>query len=391
MKHLIFTLTFIPLIFMSGRALADVYQIYFTDQAEITGGGEYVDYVKIINTSSYTSYDGNISGYYNQDFTRLENAASDANSGESFGAAMVHDQSSAPISVLDFTGTNIKFRANRAVNVDPVGVSLSEGYWYDVVNTVDLSDGSVQETILIASSQAEYDLAKDAGYTVILDSSEIDRATNGISFTSFSTNITNKTELSDDANADTKGGLVVEQISGIDGASIFRQEDDGTVHIGENSIVLADESVSDSGYDQIYSSSGVLELGNSINHQTSIRGSLSVTNGLNMNGSRISNVANPVASSDAATKGYVDSALNQNNSYADGSAASVAAMAAIPRMTEKGLIIGLGTGYQAGQSAIAMGVSGYQPEKGISFTLTTAYNSVVGTATSSAGIGFQFK
>lgn len=66
-------------------------------------------------------------------------------------------------------------------------------------------------------------------------------------------------------------------------------------------------------------------------------------------------------------------------------------MAAIPRMTEKGLIIGLGTGYQAGQSAIAMGVSGYQPEKGISFTLTTAYNSVVGTATSSAGIGFQFK
>ena len=78
-------------------------------------------------------------------------------------------------------------------------------------------------------------------------------------------------------NIVTKGGLVTEQLSNADGSSLLRKEDDGTVHIGQNSIVLSDELVSASGNDEVYSSSNVLQLGNNDNHRTVIKGTLEVS------------------------------------------------------------------------------------------------------------------
>lgn len=405
---------------------ADEYQIYFTDNAEITSNGQYVNYVKIINTSSYTTFEGNLSGYYSQTFAALDAAATTA-TGLNYASAMVVDLSSAPVSVLDFTGTNLKLRTNRGLGLDPVGV-LGDNYWYDVVNNVDLNTGEVVETILIASSQTEFNIARAAGYNVILDSSSIDRATNGVSFTSFSTNVTNENDTSSLANNETMGGLVVEQISGIDGASIFRQEADGTVHIGENSIVLSDESVSQSGNDEVYSSSGVLQLGNDDNHRTVVRGTLEVST--------------PTQSNHAANKGYVDTqdaatlvaarsyadtqdaatltsarsyadtqdaaTLTSARSYADtqdattlqsakvyanGVAAMSMAASQISFNADPQAPIGLGIGFGniGDQSAFAIGLTGYNQKSGVRYSFTASHNATTKQTGIGAGVFFSLR
>ena len=352
-------------ILISSSANADLYQVYFTDQAEISSNGQYVDYVKIINTSSFTTYDGDLSGYYSQTFTPLDAAATAANPGETYASAAIHDQSSAPLTVLDFTGTNLKFRVNSGLGLDPVGTSSADNYTYDIVNTVDLSTGEITETILVASSQAEFDIATEAGYTVVLDSSDINRSTNGVSFTSFSSNITNKNGTTDVANDETKGGLIVEQISGVDGASIFRQEADGTVHIGENSIVLADESISNSGFDQIYSSSGTLELGNSSSHRTIVTGTLEIQD--------------PSAPNHATTKRYVDSI-----------SAMSTAVASMPQAGFGETMLSVGTGYRDGQSALALGITSRPFETPVSFNVNAAYSNNASKPTYGAGLGWKF-
>ena len=325
---------------------------------------------------------------------------------------MVVDLSSAPVSVLDFTGTNLKLRTNRGLGLDPVGV-LGDNYWYDVVNNVDLNTGEIVETILIASSQTEFNIARAAGYNVILDSSSIERATNGVSFTSFSTNVTNENDTSSLANNETMGGLVVEQISGIDGASIFRQEADGTVHIGENSIVLSDETVSQSGNDEVYSSSGVLQLGNDDNHRTVVRGTLEVST--------------PTQSNHAANKGYVDTqdaatlvaarsyadtqdaaTLTSARSYADtqdattlqsakvyanGVAAMSMAASQISFNADPQAPIGLGIGFGniGDQSAFAIGLTGYNQNSGVRYSFTASHNATTKQTGIGAGVFFSLR
>ncbi len=344
---------------------ADEYQIYFTDNAEITSNGQYVNFVKVINTSSYTTFDGDLSGYYSQSFAALDTAATTTN-GVTYASAMVHDLSSAPVSVLDFTGTNLKMRTNRGLGLDPVGVN-GDSYWYDVVNTVDLNSGEIVETILIASSQVEFDIATEAGYTVILDNSAIDRSTNGVSFTSFSTNITNENDTTNNANAETMGGLVIEQISGVNGASIFRQEDDGTVHIGENSIVLSDESVSQSGNDEIYSSSGVLQLGNGANHRTVIQGTLEVPK--------------PTQSSHAANKAYVDGM---------GAMMMAATQVASTADPNANLSVGIGFGSMGSEKAFSFGLVG-NTSNSMRYSLTAAYSDLVGQVALGAGVSWTLR
>ena len=351
--------------FYSNPCLADLYQIYFAESSEISSSGAYVDYVKIINTNSYTTYDGNIAGFYDQTFTDLEEAAEAATSGSTYGAALNTDQASSPITILDFTGTNLKFRSNSAVGIDPAGGSPGDAYTYDIVNTVDLSTGEVTETILIADTQAEYDLATAEGYTVILDTTDIDRSGAVQTFTAFSTNVTNENDGTSEANEETKGGLIVEQISGVDGASIFRQEDDGTVHIGANSIVLADELVSNSGYDQIYSSSGVLELGNSASHRTVITGTLEIQD--------------PTLPSHAATK-----------RYADGIGAMSLALSMMPKAMPGQSMMTAGMGTMGGQGALAVGLSAQNESSGMSYNFGTAYNETVSEFAFGAGVGWQF-
>ena len=353
------------LLVSSGSAKADLYQIYFAENSEISSAGAYVDYVKIINTNSFTTYDGNISGFYDQSFSDLEAAAEAATAGSTYGAALNKDQASSPITILDFTGTNLKFRANTAVGIDPVGASPGDAYTYDIVNTVDLSTGSVTETVLIADTQAEYDLAVAEGYTVVLDTTDITRSGAVQTFTAFSTNITNENDSTSEANEETKGGLIVEQISGIDGASIFRQESDGTVHIGENSIVLSDESVSNSGYDQISSSANILELGNSSAHRTIVTGTLEIQD--------------PTAPNHAATK-----------RYADGIGSMSLALSMMPKALPGQSMMTAGMGTMGGQGAIALGLSAANESSGMSYNFGTAYNDTVAEFAFGAGIGWQF-
>ena len=90
-------------------------------------------------------------------------------------------------------------------------------------------------------------------------------------------------------NADnaTIGTIFTDTIKSADGnTDIIRAESDGTVHIGENSLVF------DSANDVISSSSGNLTLGNTDNHVTRVRGVLSIKD--------------PTEPDHAATRRYVD-------------------------------------------------------------------------------------
>lgn len=338
-------------------ASADLYQIYFAQQSEL--GQNTANKVKIINTNSYTTYDGDMSGFYNRTYQALETAATNA-WGEQAGAAAINDPSSAPITVLDFVGTKMKVRSNNGINIG----SNSNDVFYDTVATIDLSNGTVTEQILIAKDQATYDIAVTAGYDVILDTSNIDRSGAVVTFNAYSENVTN----SSSANSTTNGGFVTGQITGDDGATLFRQEDDGTVHIGENSIVLADELVSASGNDEIYSSSGVLQLGNNDSHRTIVRGTLEVPK--------------PTAGSHAANKKYVDGV---------GAMAMAASQISLQADPNSSLSIGVGLGGLGNQSAFAFGLTGKDQQNGARYSLTAAYNDYSGEVGFGAAIVWSLR
>jgi hypothetical protein len=85
----------------------------------------------------------------------------------------------------------------------------------------------------------------------------------------------------------TIGTIYTDTIKSADGQTdIIRAESDGTVHIGENSLVF------DSSNDVISSSSGLLTLGDSNKHVTKVRGILSIQD--------------PTDPDHAATRRYVD-------------------------------------------------------------------------------------
>ena len=139
---------------------------------------------------------------------------------------------------------------------------------------------------------------------------------------------------------------------------------DGTIHVGENSIVLADETVSASGNDEIYSSSGKLQLGNNSNHVTEVKGSL--------------RVQDPKVETDAANRRYVDG-------IGASALASISSLTAIP----EGNGVGLGSGFINGQSALALGAQSVL-ENGMNINFSSAYNSTVGSYTVTTGVGFSF-
>ena len=58
---------------LAQTANADLYQIYFAQQAEL--GKNTANKVKIINTNSYTTYDGDMSGFYNRTYANLRTEA----------------------------------------------------------------------------------------------------------------------------------------------------------------------------------------------------------------------------------------------------------------------------------------------------------------------------
>lgn len=343
-------------------AFADKYNFYFPDGAmdDNSDGIPNADEqkVKIINTSTYTVYDGTLSGYYALEYSNLASTLTNRDSSD-WEASL--DYMGSNQEVLDFAGSVLTIRENSVLQMNDN--NGGDSYVYDRVTKVDVTNGTVASEILIASSQEAYDAAIAAGHTAMLAESNLNRSGAGYkTLTSFSPNITNS--VSATSNVLSKGGFTTEQITNSDGTVIFREESDGTIHVGENSIVLADETVSASGNDEIYSSSGKLQLGNNSNHVTEVKGSL--------------RVQDPKVETDAANRRYVDG-------IGASALASISSLTAIP----EGNGVGLGSGFINGQSALALGAQSVL-ENGMNINFSSAYNSTVGSYTVTTGVGFSF-
>ena len=344
-------------------AFADKYNFYFPDNSMDDNGDGIPNTdeqkVKIINTSTYTVYDGTLSGYYALGYSNLASTLTNLNPLSDYESIL--DYMGSNQEVLDFAGSVLTIRENSVLQMNDN--NGGDSYVYDRVTKVDVTNGTVASEILIASSQEAYDAAIAAGHTAMLAESELDRSGGGYkTLTSFSPNITNS--VSATSNVLSKGGFTTEQITNADGTVIFREESDGTIHVGENSIVLADETVSASGNDEIYSSSGKLQLGNNSNHVTEVKGSL--------------RVQDPKVETDAANRRYVDG-------IGASALASISSLTAIP----EGNGVGLGSGFINGQSALALGAQSVL-ENGMKINFSSAYNSTVGSYTVTTGIGFSF-
>jgi len=363
MKKSILLLAFI----IPALAHADIYKLYWTEEnlADPENNPDDTSWqsFKLINVSSHTVIDGTMSGYYSHTYADLISAASAANGGGSYDMERSLSNTGRGPTIIDFTGSSLTFRTEQGVAINPNG-QAGDAYVYDEVITLNVETGEVTSRTLIASTQASGEMAEELGYTVDYEISDVDRSGSGTEFQSYAVNITNENGATD-VNVGTDGGFVAEKISNPDGTSLIRKEDDGTVHIGQNSIVLADELVSNSGYDQIYSSSGVLELGNTSSHRTVITGTLEIQD--------------PTAPGHAATK-----------RYADGIAALSNAIAIMPRAPEGKSMLTLGTGYLDGESALAIGVSSRPVDSDLTFNFATSYNKTVSTPAFAAGVGWEF-
>ena len=233
------TVSIIFLFFVINNSFADNYNFYFAQSAEDSNSDGIPDTsamtVKIVNTSTYTVYDGDLSDYYSLEYSDLEATLDESIAGTSYTADL--DYTGSRKEVLDFVGSNLTIRENAVLQLNDDNL-IGNSFTYDRVTKVNVTDGSVVSQILVAPSQEAYDYAQEAGFTVMLAESEISRSGGDYqSLTTFSSNITNDNTNTSLANVQSKGGFIAEQIKGGDGATLFRQESDGTVHIGENSIV----------------------------------------------------------------------------------------------------------------------------------------------------------
>lgn len=319
----------------------------------------------------------------------------------------------------DFKGSTLTIRENNAIQVRDKGpdgnvMTGDDGTNrnYDRIVNLNSTTGEVSSEILIAKTQSDYDYAISHGFVVSLEETGDTGGINPATMTTYSQNLTNSGLL---ANITTNGNFSTNKITSANGASLFRQESDGTVHIGENSIIFADESISNSGRDEIYSSSGKLQLGNNSNHQTIVRGSLEVEGNVSM--------ADPTAPNHGATKGYVDYQIFETRNYVDhqivetrnyvdhqtietrkyidhqtvetkkyvdGAVASGLAIGAVPKATHGNNLIGIGTGYHGGDTALAVGLSMHNARKNVSLNLAVGYSTRSNAKSAAAGVGWGF-
>jgi len=364
-------------IMLAGSASADIYKVFWPE--EMMQGIPGWDAVKIVNISSNTVLDGSMSGVYTQDLAPLTSGAAAANSGGTYQMVRSLDAlGGGGPAVLDFSGTNLTLRAESGIVLNPLG-GAGTSYTYDVVYKVDALTGELLETRLVASNAAEATLADEAGFIVDLEESTLNRSGAGTSFQSYASNATNQGSV----NIQTKGGLITEQLSNEDGSSLLRKETDGTVHIGANSIVLADELVSASGNDEVYSSSNVLQLGNNDNHRTIIKGTLEVPT--------------PTQNNQAANKLYVDTGdattLSLAKSYSNGIAAMALASSQINLSADptSSLNFGIGFGNMGGANAFALGLGGTNQNTNMRYSGTASYSDTTKRFAVGAGISWSLR
>ncbi|MBT5302969.1 MAG: YadA C-terminal domain-containing protein [Tateyamaria sp.] len=355
---------------------ADIYKVLWPEEAQKGNAGW--NAVKIINMTSNTVFDGSMSGVYTQDLSGLKKKIEVAQGVTYLTHHSLDATAVGGPAVIEFSGSDITFRAEAAIAVNPFE-GAAPAYTYDVIYKVDVTTGEVLETTLVASSAEEANAAIAAGFTVDLEASNLDRTGAGTSFQSYANNITNEVN----ADIETNGGLVTKQLSNPDGTSLLRKEADGTVHIGQNSIVLADEAVSASGNDEVYSSSGVLQLGNNDQHRTVIKGTLEVPT--------------PTLGSHAANKSYVDkgdaATLKTANKYAEGIGAMMMAATQVTMTADPGskLNIGFGLGSLSGENAFAIGLTGSSNDGSFRYSVTASYSDYVDEVAVGAGLSWSLR
>ena len=144
---------------------------------------------------------------------------------------------------------------------------------------------------------------------------------------------------------------------------------------------MSDEAVSASGNEEVYSSSGTLQLGNDDTHATAIKGTLTVNT--------------PTASGHAANKGYVDiqdaATLTSANSYADsiGAMAVASSQLYLNSSPNSALKLGVGLGSIGSQNAVALGIGGFAEELGMNYSLSVSYSNYSNKTAVGAGINWD--
>ena len=246
--------------------------------------------------------------------------------------------------------------------------------YFDRVLSINVDTGEIVSDTLIANSEEAATYAANNGMSLDTVNLGDVQNTTQMTFTSYAENVTNDADSG--ALVDTNGNFSTAQISDSEGNSLFRQEADGTVHIGENSIVLSDESVSSSGFDEVYSSSSVLQLGNNSSHRTVVKGALEIEE--------------PTAPQHATTKNYVDVLNASARRYSDSLAAMSTAIASMPQAQHGQRMLTFGTGFRNGEHAIALGISVKPITSAFSLNINAAYSDYASKPTVGAGVGLKF-
>jgi hypothetical protein len=342
-----FFLSVVLLLSLSDKSSADTYQIYMPSTMPgmlATAPAQFF----IVNTDSRSTVTVDTEGYLDSfDISNWSFAQNDFVQVD--GTALNSGRSNERI-FQEFKGSSMIIRENGLVSVrdkgpdgikaGDVGDTLDDGEnrIYDRILTINTSDGTVSSQTLIASNLSDYNHAVANGYTTVLEdkSATPDQLATMELFkmTTYSENLTNSGSMVGDA-IETQGSFSTTKITDAGGVSLFRKEDDGSIHIGENSVVIVDSPNSLSGHDMIYSSAAdgsILQIGNIDSHRTIINGTLEVTDessfqgAINMQANRITGLGTPLQSTDAVNKAYTDtlaaSTLTSANSYTDTVAAS---------------------------------------------------------------------
>jgi hypothetical protein len=186
------------------------------------------------------------------------------------------------------------------------------------------------------------------------------------------------------------GNLTINTLKDTSGNSMIRTVGN-VVHIGVNSVTLEDASTTSSGKDEIASSGNDLQIGTSVSHNTTVKGTLTVQT--------------PSNDYHATTKVYVDNSvgtntnniqtnldlININTSNIDKMINGLAQVSAMTGLTtaQNGMShFSIAIGSYEGESAIAYGLSHSDDENNIMYKLQGSSSG--NTSSSSLGVGFSF-